>query len=339
MTIVCRKSTVALLSLLAVCALWVSSEPVDSRQSPSQTTITVKFVRDGEPASLTPSDFSVRSEGVGCFGMGPQRLVVELSFLWPANVVGTTEPCFRSPPLDLEIIVYSEYGYISKLFTWRGEDTNVEIELPPEPVTYTLIAPFYHDSIPMILPYTVGAVKSDGRFCSGGFPQVVVERTGDGRTWPVFSDPECGQPGSFVEVCAGSSLCVGSVWQPGVVETKALQIPRGVGDSLVVARFLNGTNPIDVTVTDWNYASSTRRCDFSSGGGGSRRVSQLGRFWNPSYYAVGDCGIPGVTIDATFETAEFGTLHGSFTWRGADVAFDVNVSPQPADTVRTGGPP
>ena len=70
-----------------------------------------------------------------------------------------------------------------------------------------------------------------------------------------------------------------------------------------------------------------------------------------------NCSVGGETVDATFETAEFGELHASFVWNGGDVDYDVVIpsaetpspevtaSPTPTATVTparlpsAGGPP
>jgi hypothetical protein len=89
--------------------------------------------------------------------------------------------------------------------------------------------------------------------------------------------------------------------------------------------FIRDGVPQQVTLTSLTLSSGGAECfsiSWPQWGGDTpaATISDLAHFF-PSV----NCSVVGETVDATFETAEFGELHASFVWNGGDVDYDVVI--------------
>ncbi|MCH8050898.1 MAG: hypothetical protein IIC86_02655 [Chloroflexi bacterium] len=103
-----------------------------------QSLITVKFVRDGEPATVFFGSFprAVFADGVACFIDSTEGEGSEFSIVWPRKP-GPVQPpsCTKGPPTTVRIDFGASF-LVDVL--WEGEDITVDAEIPSN---FSTIAP------------------------------------------------------------------------------------------------------------------------------------------------------------------------------------------------------
>lgn len=192
---------------------------------------------------------------------------------------------------------------------------------------------FMHSGTSLILPVGLPTrVSANGVLCQNGGPTPVVEATQVLFKLPSTEDPDCGLPGDTLRYCAGA--CAEFVWDGGD-ETVGIEIPRSEGSTFVTAQFTRHGVPVAVTPRSWTYSSAGIDCVGADAAFLGQSFAEVSRFWPPDLSPGGECSAVGASVQASFETEEYGTVTGNFVWQGSDVVFDVPVTGLPP----TGGPP
>ncbi len=100
------------------------------------STITIRFVRDGEPVKigLAAEIKQIIADGIICRFLVPQAAVESSGFFteWPLPPEeGQPVQCTKGPPTNLRFEFLSlDFGLLSTEFTWTGSDVAVDIEAP-----------------------------------------------------------------------------------------------------------------------------------------------------------------------------------------------------------------
>ncbi len=101
-----------------------------------QSLITVRFVRDGQPVTITLAQpiSSVSADGAAC-SVGTLPVVVEspgYSILWPlAQNAGQPPKCAQGPPTVVEFEFLTQVGRLRTFVIWTGQDVAVDLNIPP----------------------------------------------------------------------------------------------------------------------------------------------------------------------------------------------------------------
>lgn len=104
-----------------------------------QSTITIRFVRDGEPVEVTFSVFAeISANGILCPLLQPGVVGVasEYSILWPLVDPSLPDDCTEGPPtvLQFEFLALTpsldESLPLAVQLTWNGSSTSQDIEVP-----------------------------------------------------------------------------------------------------------------------------------------------------------------------------------------------------------------
>lgn len=105
---------------------------------PGSSTITIRFVRDGEPVTFTGNREAIVADGVLCQfpePAAPYPFPSELNVPWPMGGAeqGLNQPaeCTKGPPTTIRFEFSSEFGLLVAEFVWNGADITIEVEVPP----------------------------------------------------------------------------------------------------------------------------------------------------------------------------------------------------------------
>ncbi|MCH7717880.1 MAG: hypothetical protein IIB21_00280 [Chloroflexi bacterium] len=204
--------------------------------------------------------------------------------------------------------------------------------------TSTVSVRFLFQGEPIIVARGAPLVSANGQNCPFASIPEADEGAGWGISWPVTDDPPpCAETGTTLQICFGS-LCVQTLWE-GEDVTVELEFPRPPGASLVTARFVDGSTPVSVSITDWDYLVQGETCIIGQSRGPVVTTSVISRFWPARTDPTTSCGDSGAAVSAVFLTEEFGEIQGSFVWTGQDVVFDVPVSEAQVSDTPTAEPP
>jgi hypothetical protein len=110
------------------------SPPVtpETLAQPFSASITVHFVRGGEPATLDVLSYAITADGAFC-GSDVMRNpgVTEITFDWPPP--GWPTPCLRvGAALEVALRVSEAEGAsrdVTRRFVWDGQDMSVDLDL------------------------------------------------------------------------------------------------------------------------------------------------------------------------------------------------------------------
>ena len=137
-------TAVALASAVGLATVWAQEPnptptPIPTEvPTPTQvptSTITIRFVREGQPVTIGLSAplHQLTADGVGCHipipaVVGPSS---GYSINWPLlPVPGQPLPCTKGPPTTLRFEFLGEFGLLFAEFVWKGGDMTVDIEVP-----------------------------------------------------------------------------------------------------------------------------------------------------------------------------------------------------------------
>ena len=108
-------------------------------ESPStngSSTITVRFVNDGQPVNviLGTAVNRITADGKNC---GPGGVLVYIArsapgfvTTWPMREDLVTAECTKEPPTELEFRFQHELGPFIATVHWQGDDVSVDVEVP-----------------------------------------------------------------------------------------------------------------------------------------------------------------------------------------------------------------
>lgn len=135
---------------------------------------------------------------------------------------------------------------------------------------------------------------------------------------PTAAGPFCTDPFLFT----GDDVAVDLPWPASAWE----QMPK------VTAHFVRDGQPVPVTIIAWSFATGDPTCDaYIAPPHTTPPVLTTAVVANALSIPPGDptsaCGQSGTKRVARFRTQEFGDVEATFDYAGADVTFDVNVSP------------
>ncbi len=102
--------------------------------SGSPSTITIRFLSNGQPVTVSILAFSpvVTADGVRCLVPATEFVGSQYSIVWPLPAGGSQPAdCTKGPPTTLRI----EFGTLFTEFVWMGRDVAVDIEVPAASAT------------------------------------------------------------------------------------------------------------------------------------------------------------------------------------------------------------
>ncbi|MEX0682816.1 MAG: hypothetical protein WD904_13450 [Dehalococcoidia bacterium] len=106
--------------------------PTPSPTGYPQSTITVRFVKDGQPVVVESLSLprGIRADGVACQGIRNEFVGSEFAFRWP-NLPEDSQPanCVKGPPTLVEVQL-GETWVVS--IPWEGDDLTVDAEVPDD---------------------------------------------------------------------------------------------------------------------------------------------------------------------------------------------------------------
>jgi len=184
-----------------------------------------------------------------------------------------------------------------------------------------------------------------------GFPHVPefsAERIVDIVEWPWV---ECSTSREPIRICIPAALTVGPFCTNPFLFTGDdvavdLAWPASAWNPLptVTAHFVRDGQPVSVTILGWWFSTGDTICDTHIT---PPRTSPpvvttavvTSAYIIPRSASVAECSQIGTKRIARFTTQEFGDVEGTFDYAGADVTFDVEVSPAASVTPSPSPPP
>ena len=142
-----------------------SSAPIPTPYGGPTSTITIRFIRDGQPVIIRGNRLKILADGASCNFAEPGAPVdygPVLTQLWPLDPNFPPQPpeCTKGPPTRLRFEFSSQFGLLATEFVWSGNDVNVDIVVPaasPSPTTTPPSA---------LLPSTGGVASNDSRLAT-----------------------------------------------------------------------------------------------------------------------------------------------------------------------------
>jgi hypothetical protein len=98
------------------------------------STITIRFVRGGQPVTVSVLQFSPRitADGIQCPVAATEFSGSQYSIPWPLILIPEFPiECRKGPPTTLKF----EFGSLAAEFVWTGASLTVDIEVPPSAAT------------------------------------------------------------------------------------------------------------------------------------------------------------------------------------------------------------
>jgi len=140
--------------------------PSASPTPDTQSTITFRFVHDGNPVTIDLARFSIIADGTPCPQLQPDSYleVSEFSIQWPLPDDDLPAACRKGPPTLLRFGFSGHYwGGLSREFIWSGGDETFSLDFPVATPTRPPTPPgLTPTATPAFLPF-VGASGSSQR--------------------------------------------------------------------------------------------------------------------------------------------------------------------------------
>ncbi len=251
-----------------------------------------------------------------------------------------------------------EFGRLTASFNWNGTDTEYQVETgaspPPPPPTpapvgsATITLRHLFRGIPVIafIDHRISIGDVGGVPCGYGHTTDVqgAEAIVSIVRWPWHDYSPCNAVGLPVHVCVGFDLCSEEFIFDGHDTTVDMNWPESAFQGVTFGRvhFKRDNASQPVTLESLTLASGGAKCFSLSwpqwrGDTPVATISDLAHF-----FPTVPCSRVGESVDATFETVEFGELHATFVWNGGDVDYDVAIpsaeTPSPGVTASPTAP-
>ncbi len=113
-----------------------SAAPTSTPYGGPTSTITIRFVRGGQPVTVSFLSFPklISADGVPCPYPRIESQASEFSLIWPIlTLSGQPVQCQKGPPTNLRF----EFDGLSTEFVWIGSDVVIDIEVPSGQATPT----------------------------------------------------------------------------------------------------------------------------------------------------------------------------------------------------------
>jgi hypothetical protein len=102
---------------------------------PRSSTITIRFVRDGQPVDIYL--YSVPFDHILADGRPCQYASAAVSgvddhtvFTWPlGNFFGQAHECRKGPPTQITVKLIADVGHLETTLSWTGSDTIVDLDV------------------------------------------------------------------------------------------------------------------------------------------------------------------------------------------------------------------
>jgi hypothetical protein len=118
--------------------------PTPTATAVPTSTITIRFVRNGEPVSFVGNLGHVLADGVSCqvaVTDAPIEIRPVIKVPWPLGDGDEQPPeCMKGPPTTVRFEFGGEFGSLAGEVVWTGSDVTLDIEVPPLVATPTATA-------------------------------------------------------------------------------------------------------------------------------------------------------------------------------------------------------
>ena len=133
--------TVAAAAAILFLGCGSTEEAGESPGTDESSTITIRFVNDGQPVDVIlgarVNEITADGKDCGPSGLGVVILRRASGYVrsWPMTPEKTVnEECANGPPTELTFMFAHERGPFIATVNWQGEDVTVDLEIPAEAV-------------------------------------------------------------------------------------------------------------------------------------------------------------------------------------------------------------